>query len=361
MTNLSRFGTVSLFVAGVLGACGDRTGLLVDDTSGASSSACNGTGVPVQLAAPNLYFVLDRSGSMKELNKWSTVRSVISDLIVQLGPHARFGAAEFPDPMAGDCSPGVQVMPLQIGDGQPAQSPGAAATFTIATSDPPAGGTPTADTFLTLLPTLSSLKGHTFAILATDGGPNCNGTLTCGVDRCTANIDMVDPTCHPNLPPNCCDPNNPNGGGRLDCLDDSNAVQAVTRVANAGVPTFVIGVPGSGPYSQVLDELATAGGTARSAEPFYYRVDTADKQTLANALADIAARIAATCELTLAKAPDDPNKVNVSLGGVLVPQDPTNGWKIAGDIVTLLGATCDEVLGGNSPKVSVSVGCPTVR
>ncbi|MEO6573089.1 MAG: hypothetical protein ABIP89_04565, partial [Polyangiaceae bacterium] len=47
--------------------------------------------------APNLYFILDRSGSMNDENKWSTVRTVVAKTVTKLGPRGKFGAAVFPD------------------------------------------------------------------------------------------------------------------------------------------------------------------------------------------------------------------------------------------------------------------------
>ena len=357
MTTVSRIGTLSL--AGVLSAvlvaaCGARTGLPVPPGD-AGPDACVPADVPINRPVPNLYFVLDRSTSMNDENKWSTVRSVVSGVMAKLGPSARFGAAVFPDPLSDPCSPGTEVMSLRLGDTQG----NVAAALLVATAMDPNGGTPTAATFRSLTPHLAALPGTTFAILATDGGPNCNPGITCGVQTCTANLDAVDPSCHPNAPPNCCDPNS-NLGGSEDCLDDTATAAAVKLLHDAGVSTFVIGIPGSAPYDKALDEIATAGGTARPTAPFYYRVDTSDSSALEAALAQIAAKITGACTLLLDAPPPDPADVNVVIGGQIVPRDPVNGWSLSGSTVTLLGATCDRVKSGQGLDIQVTEGCPTV-
>src|SRR5580704_6782208 len=65
---------------------------------------------------PNIYFMLDRSGSMNDLGKWTTVRNVVVQVIEALGPRARFVAAVFPDPQQDVCNVADQVMPLMQGD-----------------------------------------------------------------------------------------------------------------------------------------------------------------------------------------------------------------------------------------------------
>ncbi len=364
MTTLSRLGTrlgtLCLLASTCFWACGARTGLPVGEGPRAADAGehdgCTQHDIMVLAPVPNLYFVLDRSASMKEMGKWDTVRSVVANLMTTLGPRARFGAALFPDPNGGDgCAPGAPVMSLRLGDYQGT----AAAALLAATQPPPSGGTPTAATLELLEPTLASFPGPTFAILATDGGPNCDPFLSCTIDQCTANLDMAGMgACEPNVPPNCCDPSQ--AAGPAGCLDSQNTIDAVARLASAGVPTFVIGIPGSAPYEQLLDQLAETGGTARSAAPYYYQVDTADSQALEAALAQIAARTTATCTLTLATAPSHPGDVNLVLDGVPVPPDPVNGWSLQGTTLTLLGATCQRVLSGQALDVQVMEGCPTV-
>jgi hypothetical protein len=244
-------------------------------------------------------------------------------------------------------------MPLRQGD-----STGAAAdAFLAATDITPVGGTPTAATLAALVPELTSFPQQTFAVLATDGGPNCDADLTCDATSCTSNMDGVQ-GCPVGGPPNCCDP--VSGVGGIGCLDGPAATQAVKALRAAGVQTYVMGIPGSAPYAAVLDQLALAGGTARSSEPLYYDVDSADTSALGDALAQIAAQATASCSFTLAHAPTDAGEVNVYVGGNLVPRDGGNGWSLAGTKLTLEGTTCDAIRTGKALSVRVIEGCPTV-
>jgi hypothetical protein len=364
MARLSRIGTSCALLFGIATACGARTGLPLP--------TCNGEPL-ARVTGPNIYFILDRSNSMVQPanpanpaagNKLDVVRSDIANLMSAIGSEAEFGAAEFPtgDLMSQQCAVGTEVMPLRQGDGLPASTVGSTAnTFLSATSGPPFGGTPTADTFTNLTSELTGFKGHTFAILATDGGPDCNLSPdeTCTIETCTVNIDGLF-GCTPNGS-NCCLLNPQN------CLDETRTIAAIGALAHPpqgeGVRTFVIGIPGSnfGPYPQVLDLMAVAGGTARTNAPdLYYAVDTADSTSLVGALADIAARIAATCAIELEEPPTDPSQVNVVLDGHILPQDGANGWTISGSTVTILGANCDQVHAGLHRPI-VTGGCPTVK
>jgi archaellum component FlaF (FlaF/FlaG flagellin family) len=119
-------------------------------------------------------------------------------------------------------------------------------------------------------------------------------------------------------------------------------------------------VPGSAPYAALLDRMAQAGGAARANEPLYYAVDSTNQAALATALGTIAAKITATCTLDLGETPPDPSEVNVYLDGTAVPQDPTDGWTLSGQTITLVGATCTRVMAGNALSLRVVAGCPTV-
>ena len=71
---------------------------------GPEGGVCGCADQPLVTDVPNIYFVLDRSASMNDLNKWTTVRTVLADIVVQLGPRAKFGVTVFPDPSEGGCA-----------------------------------------------------------------------------------------------------------------------------------------------------------------------------------------------------------------------------------------------------------------
>jgi len=308
---------------------------------------------------PNLYFLLDHSGSMNEDSKWVTVQISIGDVMTELGPRASFGAALFPDPSqtTNPCAPGVEVSPLHRGDSRAGTQGPATHALLSAIAIPAYGGTPTAATITNLTDHIASFTGKTYAILATDGGPNCDAALTCGAATCTVNLDDNVAGCTP-TGPSCC---GAGAYGSLSCLDSDATITAVTALAAKGVPTYVIGVPGSAPYASVLNTLAQVGGTARSVLPYYYPVDTTDQAAFYSALSEIAAKLTASCVLPLGMKPPDPDLINVYLNGHVVPQAGPNGWTYANDTVSLLGSSCSRVLDGSALDVRVVAGCPTIE
>jgi hypothetical protein len=332
---------------------------------------------------PNLFFVLDRSASMKNpwsggggLSKWETVVRELPQLVTALGPRASYAAAVFPDPATDGCDPGTVVFPRGgvpvLRGNAPAGVSGptaAALTRTLGGGPlgvaPPSGGTPTAATLAALAPTIKAIRGKTYVILATDGGPNCNGALSCSATQCTDNIEGAS-GCPPGGVPNCCA--DPNHGGANACLDAAATIASVSALASSGVPVYVIGVPQSEPYGAVLDQLARAGGTARGNEPQYYAASDTDPSSLLVALKKIAARVTGGCSFTLANVPADPSLVNVLFDGSPVPQSGPDGWTLTAQsgaaagqaIVTVLGASCQKILDGDVLDMRVVVGCPTV-
>src|SRR5271163_227431 len=125
---------------------------------------------------PNLYFVLDRSASMSEDNKWQTISNVLEEMVIKLGPRINVGAAVFPDPVNAGCAPGAQVFGIRRGDTPAGQvGPTALSLVTTLGHIGPLGGTPTAATLEALTATVRQLlPTPTYVVLATDGGPNCN-------------------------------------------------------------------------------------------------------------------------------------------------------------------------------------------
>jgi hypothetical protein len=324
---------------------------------GPDAGVCACLDVPLLEDAPNMYFVLDHSGSMAELDKWPTAQQVIEEVVLALGPRINVGFASFPDPVNAGCGPGYELMSTRAGD-SPAGVVGPTyqeLVFHLTTLSP-SGGTPTAATLDTIYPALHALSGKTYAILVTDGGPNCDDIPSCTIDQCMVNIESSAPGCLPDTAPNCCDPSE---YGTSNCLDSAATTAAVTQLQQGGVPVYVVGVYGSGVYATLLDQLATAGGTAQATEPLYYRVDGTDSASLEAALSTIAAKITATCTFTVVGT-ITPGSLNVFFGDDVVPQDPVNGWTLDGNVVTLVGTSCQEVLDGDVLEIHISSGCPTV-
>ncbi|WP_437687524.1 vWA domain-containing protein [Sorangium sp. So ce176] len=308
--------------------------------------------------APNLYFVLDASGSMLSAassgaTRYDGVHEAAVDLVRNLGPLINVGAAVFPLDATADapCRPGGEVFPVTPGDpfsdGQERRP--TTSRFRSATRVVPLGGTPTAATLTALAPKLVELPGKTIVVLATDGGPNCNSSATCSAEECIANIEQQCPE------ENCCAPSGPSGPG--GCLDRDDTVAAIARLAASGIDVYVVGIPGSEFYGDVLDQMALAGGTAQFVSPFYFKVDNLD--TLGNVLSRIAS-IVVSCEFALADPPPEDGQTNVYLDEQLVPYDPENGWRWKSPaVVELLGEACQKLKSGRVGQVQIVSGCPT--
>jgi hypothetical protein len=327
---------------------------------GPDGGVCACADQPLLGDPPTLYFVLDRSASMLDDDKWRKVITVLGSLVVDLGPRAVIGAAVFPDPQTGgQCSPGIEVFPPMRGDA-PAGHVGPVETAFLTQLDgiPANGGTPTAATLAKLAPALEARAGKTYVILATDGGPNCNASAACGADMCEINIESSPSSPCPPGGYNCCA--DPMYGTSLSCLDAEPTVAAVADLAAHGIPVYVVGVPGSAPYAALLDELARAGMTDRGSEPAYYAVDTADVAAFTSAIFGIAAAITGTCTLTLNDVPPDPAQVNVFIDEQVLPQEGADGWTLDGETVTILGRSCDAIRTGQALDVRVVAGCPTL-
>lgn len=316
---------------------------------------CECVDVPLFTDPPNMYFVLDRSGSMAEGNKWDDVRVTMAKILRALGPRANFGATVFPGFAKESCAAPVEIVPTRPGD-PPGEDGPTTRSLLSATASSPYGGTPTAAALRMVRPTLTALGGKTFVVLATDGGPNCNAVTACGIDKCQPNIESY-PGCTPEGPKNCCEA--PYGYPE-SCLDDVESQAAVTALAQSGIPVYVVGIPGSSQYGAVLDALAQAGGTAQQGATKYYRVQSGGGDELLATLKKVAAKIVATCEYDLQSAPAAPDRVNVYLDEVVLPKDPIDGWKLEDKRVTLLGDACKRVLDGDVLGVRIVAGCPTV-
>jgi hypothetical protein len=183
-------------------------------------------------------------------------------------------------------------------------------------------------------------------LLATDGAPNCNSDLD--PDSCECTI----------------------GGGRCSqaqyCLDDVRTYETIASIAGGAraVPVYVVGLPGSEQYADVLSEMARRGGTARPGDPAYFA--PGDSGALESALMEITSQLV-TCRFETDVAPEDPRRVRVLLDGVEVPHadaaPPTEGWAFANPantVIELFGSWCDRLTDGGNHTLTASYECMTV-
>lgn len=354
------------------GSAGQDAGLMLGDASAVPSGACGAQTIPAVESPPNLYFVIDHSASMREdlassgLSKYETARIALSRVLKAVGHRVNYGAMIFPglDGTTG-CEAGDELTKLAPGDPpsyarENKTGPRLKDLLGRLTLAGTAGGTPAAPTLAKALSTLSGLPGETYVVLITDGAPNCNVDSKCTANECIPNIEGLTSggmACTPSF--NCCAPTAQSPEANLSCVDGPASLAAVQALADAGISTFVVGMPGSEPYEALLNAMAEVGGTARPSQPKYYSV--ADPDALEQALIGIAASVAINCEIPLDYEPPDPDFVNVYFDGALVEYDPQAGWEWTADgQVAIRGAACDQLSAGEVLEVQILAGCKTV-
>lgn len=381
--------------AGEAGVLAVPTGPPLDD-----AGLCGRIRIPIVVDRPNLYFVLDASGSMQGNmdkadpdgiipKKYDAARLAIQSVLLAIGHRVNYGAALFPaveSDAGSSCAPGGEVFPTTAGDPVSVRISGKTGNVLQSLHDKllsyaPSGGTPTAATLRALDSKILALPGKTYVFLLTDGAPNCDPFASCSAAGCSINIEGGCSPADPQL--NCCDPRSGSGGSNLDCVDGDATVSAISDYAAKGVRTYVIGMPGTSFYASLLDRMALAGQTAQTTEPFYYPVDSTQKLT--DDLARIGLSVSVSCRIDLSEPPPDPRLVNVYFDQSVVKRDPADGWTWtdggdAGDgavvvppdsaeagadagaltHIEIVGEKCDELKRGDVLEVQVVAGCPSV-
>ncbi|MEY2930328.1 MAG: hypothetical protein RL033_1077 [Pseudomonadota bacterium] len=354
---------------------------LVDSTPAPPDlhSPCGAATLSLEHLRPNLYFAIDASGSMSEdiprseavtsssapwasYDRYAALSLAIQGLLQRVGHRVNYGATLFP---TGDrtCDAGEEILELSRGDAVSFAVSGKSGPvldqlmFSI-NRRTPRGGTPVTAAIESLLPKLRDRGSETYLFLVTDGGPNCNGTASCGPETCIPNLEraLLSDEQRCDAPINCC---SPELFGPENCLDANGSLGAVSALARAGVRTIVIGIPGSEAFADVLDQLALAGGMARAESPRYYRAIDADQ--LIETVSSLGLGVALSCSIQLAEPPPDPTLVNVFFDGQLVPADPVDGWAFQdSQTVQLLGNSCALLKTGEVLQADIVAGCPVV-
>jgi Mg-chelatase subunit ChlD len=359
-------------------ASGGRGGTLnLGGTSGSGASAGTSTGMggegggcgQTDLAAESppvsILLVVDKSSSMTGTpsgfsdDKWTALGAALGAALDAAQDDVAFGLDFYP--FGDDRDPMATVEMCDMPSSSDILVPIDAGTRTVplivdALADyQPAGGTPTAAALARALEYFTngdgaSIEGERYVLLATDGGPNCNPDIECagGQNCCDAALDPQGPQ---------------------SCLDEDEAVAQVSALAEAGVGTFVVGIPGTSAYAATLDAMAVAGEHENpDAPPSYYRVDEmGGTQGLAEVLTRITRGVIRSCRLQLTSTPEDPDYeglLNVEIDGETVPQMGDDGWEVdrstSPPTIVLKGATCEAMETRGAEQVTITYGCPTV-
>ncbi len=344
--------------------------------SGDASGFCGNQRIAQVIERPNVYFVVDRSGSMADApegeprTKYESVRLALREVLSQVGHRVRYGAAVFPSRSADDdCAPGAEVFPTREGDPvayalRGELGPTLLELLTVLSRFPSQGSTPIDATLRALAPSLQALRGETVVILATDGEPNCGEFDYCEPADCQLVRDRYVLTngwiCANDL--NCCDPEVVTNGPQF-CVDDVSTQATLHELAEAGIHTYVIGLPGSEASADVLNALARAGAAQVGLEgpdpASYYPVRSAEE--LSATLRSITTSVSIDCHIDLEAEPPVPSEVNVYFDGVVIPADSKDGWQLQGEQqIQIKGEACRRLRGGDVYEVHIVAGCPTV-
>jgi hypothetical protein len=351
---------------------------------------CGATRAGAEPRQVNILLVVDKSGSMADTpagftsDKWTAMKTALGAALDPVKEAIAFGLEFFPfnptAPIPLDCSKAgpatcCQMTTQAAGINIPIE-PGTTGLPKILStfgSQNPGGGTPTATALKEALWYFTAgagagLQGDKYVLLATDGAPNCNTGLACDAAHCTSNIDAVAAGTVACSGQNCCGVGAT--GANLACLDDSASITQITALKTAGVSTFVIGIPGSENYANVLDAFAVAGGQAANANsPKYYAVSASGGVAmLIDVFKAITVKLVTTCDLQLKTEPPDPMLLNVSIDGVLIAKAGgaagINGWTLDSSThpstIRITGAPCDNLEAMGATSVQVLYGCPYI-
>ncbi|MCP4843737.1 MAG: VWA domain-containing protein, partial [Actinomycetia bacterium] len=250
-----------------------------------SGPTCADSNAAFETLQPNLYILLDKSGSMGG-QKWNDATAAIDTIATDLHDEARIGLGIFPT-RTGSCGAENR---LSVGNNSEAAIQGAIRQN--GTLINPGGSTPTDDA-MSLVAYGSTNPG---------GNPNVNNNLLTDSsdpldsNRSKAVVFIAD-------------------GGTSGCSSShSDAVSYAADLASVGIKTYVVGF-GSGVNANQLRQLAAAGQT--DADPSTGQADyyvASNASTLVNVLRNIATNII-SCDYTITPDPAnpiDPNKLWVS-------------------------------------------------
>ena len=281
--------------------------------------------ITTSLVPPNVFLVVDRSGSMSDDfggaangTKWDAAQTALNALLTGNMGKAAWGLSLFPpNPSSDTCGKANVDVGIQMGDESSILAKINGLTNNAIAN--PRGSTPTADALKTVRDqaNLSAMDRNNYVVLVTDGIPSCNNP---------ADVGPV-----------------------IDALYNRSP----------SVKTFVVGV-GADTASNpaLLNQWAEKGHTARmNATTEYYQANDAGGLV---ASFDAIIGEASSCTYKLMTPPADPTLVVGQLDGVAVASDAANGFTYDATSTSLIfhGTSCDKIKQGKVAKVDVQYGCP---
>ena len=333
-------------------------------------TTCPGVCEAIDVRRPNVLLLLDRSGSMADpppdasWSKWEAVETALKGALADLEGSLNLGllllpsAPEGADPLC-QVPEGADAITVAVGGGPETWEAFAAALQL----NEPGGGTPMAAALERAREYFASgagaeLVGPRYVLLVTDGGPNCNDANVCDAEHCTVNLDG---RCDYG---NCCEYTTGAPRGEA-CLDDVAVLDRIEALRLLGVPTVVVGLPGTEVYAAYLDDFAVAGGLPTGGEPGYHAVPIGDDPApVEAAFAAILSGLVPSCAIPLAEAPRaDGLALAVAIDCELVPNDAASGWTYSPEppTVTLHGELCARVTAFGAQRVDVVEGYVELR
>ena len=321
--------------------------------------ACAMTTATAEPLPATLLFQVDTSGSMNcpaipsgpcavddptadpNDSRWDVFRARLSETLDALPDSTRAGFMHYPDSST-SCAPTAPDVPIDM------LSTSRALIQTALINLVPESITPTHDGVRHGMAQLArSMEANRFLVLATDGAASvCMG--------CDAGCSFDDQD-----------------------RDNEAMIRYVEDQARMGIPTYILGVPGSQSFRSILSRMATAGGTARAgcsdSGPRYCHFDLTDASVdfstgLREALGAIG-ESTLSCSYPIPPNPDgvfDPLLVNVRLvneAGVeeVIPQG-ASGWSYSTDMlrIELSTSVCERARMVRGGRMDVLFGCPTI-
>lgn len=303
--------------------------VIVSNATDAGPESCVANAVESKLTPIRLVFMFDKSGSMGNDSKWTSVTAALKDFFADPNDVGVSASLQYFPLDNNECSDGTYTVP----EVAMAPLPDASSFASSMNAHQPGGGTPTLPAIhgalqYAVAQSLQHPDEKPLIVLVTDGDPN----------DCSSTVDAV----------------------------SNAAAQGLVQ----GVPTYVIGV---GSLLSNLDKIAQGGGTQKAIlVPTNNPVQAKDE--FAKALQTVRGK--AMCELAI---PDpgagktlDYNTINVAFtpgsgSKVTLTYDKdcggSDGWHYDDPTkptkIELCASACSAIQKASGGKVEVSLGCAT--